>query len=248
MLPGMNGDRQEPGKGQTALKKAYEISYAVFRIASRIGNVAFKEHLERQALSLLDAAAVENYAWVRIVSRAIEYLVRFGSDVGFIHESNKDLILAELQGMELGIVSPEVPTSVEPVPLNDIFSGQETLFRHVSKFRKNNHAKIAANEVHDHAAVEQHQEIAASGAETELSGVVSSGAGSGSMLGPEIRQSAILQKLKESGTCRMRDLQEILPNYSERTLRYDLQTLTEQNLVERIGSGGPAVYYRMRQV
>jgi len=35
-----------------------------------------------------------------------------------------------------------------------------------------------------------------------------------------------------------------LPNISERTIRYDLQTLLEQGLVERVGNAGPSVFYR----
>ncbi len=239
MLCRMNQNRQESGNRQPALKKAYEISYAVFRIASRIGNVAFKEHLERQALSLLDAAAVENYAWVSIVSRAIEYLIRFGADVGFVHETNKEIILNELNAIAVDVAGSLKPGMIEPVSLGDIFSGQEPLFKSVSKFSGNpgsrQSAKIGNEVALNNPAIDPAKE---SGNTYAVD----------SMLGPETRQSAILQKLRESGNCRMRDLQSILPDYSERTLRYDLQSLTEKNIIERIGSGGPAVYYRIRQV
>jgi repressor of nif and glnA expression len=39
-----------------------------------------------------------------------------------------------------------------------------------------------------------------------------------------------------------------LPDTSERTIRYDLQTLVEQSLVERIGNAGPLVFYRASRV
>jgi repressor of nif and glnA expression len=42
----------------------------------------------------------------------------------------------------------------------------------------------------------------------------------------------------------LKDIQEVLPDTSERTIRYDLQTLLEQNLIERIGNAGPSVFYR----
>src|SRR5205807_733369 len=63
----------------------------------------------------------------------------------------------------------------------------------------------------------------------------------------EMRQNAILGRIRQIGNCRIRDIEEILPNSSERTIRYDLQSLVEKNLIERIGTGGPSVYYRVRQ-
>jgi hypothetical protein len=62
------------------------------------------------------------------------------------------------------------------------------------------------------------------------------------------RQIAILDKIRQSGNCKLREIQEVLPNCSERTIRYDLEELIERNLVERIGSGGPAVSYQIRQI
>jgi hypothetical protein len=59
-----------------------------------------------------------------------------------------------------------------------------------------------------------------------------------------IRQATILARIRQSGNCRLKDIQDVLPNISERTIRYDLQTLTEQNLIERIGNAGPSVFYR----
>jgi len=44
----------------------------------------------------------------------------------------------------------------------------------------------------------------------------------------------------------MKDIQEYLPESSERTIRYDLQDLVEQGVIERIGNGGPATFYRAK--
>ena len=62
------------------------------------------------------------------------------------------------------------------------------------------------------------------------------------------RQIAILDRIRQSGNCKLKEIQEILPDCSERTIRYDLEELIERNLVERIGSGGPSVSYRIRQI
>jgi hypothetical protein len=204
---------QQTGKRQFILQKAYEISYAVFRVGSRISNAALKEHLERQALALLDAATVENYAWISTVSRAIEYLIKFGNDIGLINETNAEVIISQLNSMNVGVSGTEKSATAEEIPLDDIFSGHEPLF--VQKPSRIEHAA-------------EHM---------EESNVISSG----------MRQSAILQRIRQSGNCRLKEIQELFPEISERTLRYDLQSLAEQNLIERVGNGGPAVFYRVRQ-
>jgi hypothetical protein len=63
----------------------------------------------------------------------------------------------------------------------------------------------------------------------------------------EERQSAILERIRQIGDCRLSDIQAILPDSSERTIRYDLESLVQQNLIERLGTGGRSVYYRAKQ-
>ena len=58
----------------------------------------------------------------------------------------------------------------------------------------------------------------------------------------EMRQSAILERIRQIGNCRFGDIQAILPETSERTIRYDLEALVQKGLVERLGTGGRSVY------
>ncbi len=58
-----------------------------------------------------------------------------------------------------------------------------------------------------------------------------------------IRQSAIIEKIRQSGKIALKDIIAEFPEVSERTIRYDLQKLCNQGLAERIGNGGPATYY-----
>ncbi len=231
---------KETGKRQFIFKKAYEISYAVFRVGSRISNSALKEHLERQALSLLDAATVENYAWVSTVARAIEYLIRFGSDVGLVHEANAETIISQLGSMNAAVAGPEKAATAEEVPLGDIFSGHEALFKNSGGKSGNGSIESGNGESGNgesgnvnnpaiHSAIHPAMNPASNAAE------------------PGNRQTAILDRIRQSGNCRIKDIQDLLPGSSERTIRYDLQSLIEQNLVERVGMGGPSVFYRIRQ-
>lgn len=60
------------------------------------------------------------------------------------------------------------------------------------------------------------------------------------------RQKQILERIRQSGNCRIKDIQEYFPGVSERTLRYDLQELLLVGSIERLGNGGPSVSYRIR--
>ena len=58
-----------------------------------------------------------------------------------------------------------------------------------------------------------------------------------------IRQNLISEKIRQSGKANVKDLINQFPGVSERTLRYDLQKLCDQGVVEKIGSSGPGTSY-----
>lgn len=65
-----------------------------------------------------------------------------------------------------------------------------------------------------------------------------------------MRQAAILEKIRQSPKKQLqfRDIIAAFPDASERTLRYDLQRLSNQGILERIGQGGPANFYKVREI
>ncbi len=67
---------------------------------------------------------------------------------------------------------------------------------------------------------------------------------------PANRQSAILERMRQFGEkgAKLKDVIAAFPEHSERTLRYDLQRLCGQGVLERIGQGGPATYYKVRVI
>ncbi|MDO8443020.1 MAG: DeoR family transcriptional regulator [bacterium] len=58
-----------------------------------------------------------------------------------------------------------------------------------------------------------------------------------------IRQNLISERIRQSGKANVRTLINQFPGVSERTLRYDLQRLCDQGVVEKIGSSGPGTSY-----
>lgn len=61
-------------------------------------------------------------------------------------------------------------------------------------------------------------------------------------LDSEIRQSMILEKIRQLPNCQLKDLTSSFTDVSERTLRYDLQKLFGHGLVGRMGAGPSTCY------
>lgn len=68
----------------------------------------------------------------------------------------------------------------------------------------------------------------------------------GSVINAAIRQSAIISKVKSGNGdgIKLKEITSEFPDVSERTLRYDLQRLCSQGVIERVGNGGPASHYK----
>jgi len=56
------------------------------------------------------------------------------------------------------------------------------------------------------------------------------------------RQEKIMEFLKEKEKAQVKDIQEILPKITKRTLRRDLAVLTEQGKLKKIGKGNMTYY------
>ncbi len=227
---------------QFIFKKAYEICYAVFRVASGLEHDSFIDHLEDQGLSLLKSAVRDDHENLLLSSKSLEYLLRIGSDVNIINAQNSDLICDELSQLNSAIAGLKKSANPLPIDLSDIFSKQSAL--------------IADTEVAD---VDEYPEIMedmemnskrSSGRPLLVNlneGVITTNASSSNLVvKAAMRQSAILELIRQSDNCHLKDLQEYFKDTSERTIRYDIQGLMGKGLVDRIGNGGPATYYKAR--
>ncbi len=216
--------------GKFLSKKAYEVSYALWRVASRVKSENFKDAIEDAALGLLESSAVENFSKMQSSSSGIEYLLRFGADVGVIHPENSEVIIAELQNnINPAIAELYNSAKKEAVSLDGIFS--------------ENYLPDNENLVDDEIVINESDPEEGRGEFFERT--TDNGNGNG-VAKSAIRQSAILERIRQNGNCRIKEIQEILPDASERTLRYDLQNLLSQGLIERVGSGGPATHYKAK--
>jgi hypothetical protein len=221
---------KETGKERFILTKAYEVAYALFRLAAQMREMDFAESLRASGTAMLSAAAAEDYAAAARSLRVAECLVKFGGDVGLIGTPNVDVLTREIFALDAAIAERKTVAKTDEVNVAEIFSKPE-----------------AAEHLPDVARVEEPAMEPAPMRMEEFRPQPQSQPRQPSN-DSAIRQSVILARIRQSGNCRLKDIQDVLPNISERTIRYDLQTLVEQNLVERIGNAGPLVFYRASRV
>lgn len=210
------------------LKKSYEAGYALFRLAGTLPERTYKAHLEDKALDIIVAALEENRPAGRRAIHVAEYLVRFLRDVGIVHGETAELIIRSLSELDAATAESGKPT---PEPLSNEFLFPESLSR--SK---------------EPALLDSGKHNSASPQVIELPDALPNTAvlhGNGSSEDFNARKVKILEKVRSSGVCRLRDFQEVLKEVSERTLRYDLQRLAGEGSIERVGTGGPGTFYRL---
>jgi hypothetical protein len=214
----------ESGKTTPPITKAYEIAYALSRVAAKIPEKSFGESLMSEGVRLLGFVATGEYEKAEKSLSAAEYFIKLGTGIGSVNFANGETLLAEiaqLNGMIAGLLA--IPKT-EPADLSGIFTS---------------------------AALTRATTLIESPVAIPAKPVAESGNGNDNDMGVLLksgeRQSAILGRIRQSGNCRIKELQDLFPGCSERTLRYDLQSLTEQNLIEKIGTGGPAVFYKNRE-
>ncbi len=209
------------------LKKSYEAGYALFRLAGTLPERTFKAHLEDKALDLIVAALEERHAASKRTIYVAEYVLRFLSDVGAVHPETAGLVIQSLH--ELNAAIAESGNNVEPLPLDFLFPSK-TVEKEESVLLESGKEEPAIEEVIELPDSLPNQASPVSHGSEDFNA----------------RKNKIMQKVRQAGVCRLRDLQEVLKDVSERTLRYDLQRLTLEGLIERVGNGGPATFYRLR--
>jgi len=222
-------------------KKAYEVAYAMFRLSGNIGNRPIAGYLENHCLSFFDSAMYGNVSAANAEAKILEYYLRLGGDTGLIHQNNVEMLISEIDNLNSAIAEyGSIAGNAEPLKLT--FSGNvERGIKLTADIQKK---EISSETINKEIEAITNSEEAIEAVEPQTERQTSPQVVRQSSPQAEIRQSAILQIIRQSGNCRMKDIIEGFPEVSERTLRYDLERLSEQGLIERVGQGGPATSYR----
>ena len=227
------------GKRGEINKKAYELVYALSRISVKILDQNISRKISELGIELLVATLACEYEDAGKYLEAVDYLVKLSIDLGAITFLNGDVLMGEIGNLSSMLTNSADPAT-EAVDIRDFFSSAPP-----GNSRAENARDVSVEEiVFESMRPQSEQEVEIAVSEP---GSNESGNPANNFLKSGIRQMAVLDKIRQSGNCRMRDIQEVLPNTSERTIRYDLEDLIERKLIERIGAGGPAISYRIRQ-
>lgn len=244
---------------QAVRTRAFHISYALIRLSRSTPGV-FSSYFESYAIDLLDRVVSRDFPASRPILESIDYFLKLAVEGEKVSQNNFELISREIESLSSEILELENAAILPNTDLTGIF-GNTSFFADAvtDKVIKTSKGDLTPKDKQDvesydipHSAQNQKpnpEEVFTQGPtyidvmpetkedlprETEKATW-------------EMRQSAILDRIRQRGYCRLRDIEEAFAGTSERTLRYDLQHLIEQNLVERIGSGGPASFYRVKR-
>ncbi len=228
---------------QLQLRKAFEVVYASLRLVGNVKSQAFGAFLENHALGFLDAVIRGDEKATRVAAVGLDYFLRLGAELGFVGYHSAEVVLGELARLDTAIHEQAGELKDQSDEFRRLFSGDLSLkFLNRANLRSLNQGEamgksIAAPIESTAEKVPNFHNPAMSGNTTEERNKAVGGD----------RTSAIIEKIRQSGYCRLSDLQGVLPDVSERTIRYDLERLSGQGLIERFGSGGPATYYRIKR-
>ena len=201
---------------KSVFDKAYDISFAVFRVVATVNNAKLKSALEDSAVDLI----------LEINDQAVDKLgalVRLAASVNEMKTLNAEVLLRELDNIKVEIQSA-VHLGARRVSQSAIGNEDEVDLSNSFADSSEQPVHLGATQVHKQEDEEKDIKINSNIAN---------------------RQSAILSFIRQlPNGCRMRDLIVKFPEVSERTLRNDLHDLTTEGLVERVGSQGPFASFR----
>lgn len=249
-------------------KKSFEVGYAAFRLSANIKSVSFAAYLESYALSLFDAATKGEYGNANAAIALLTQFINFGHAIDLI--GTRDAALFNNEANSLGELIRQSANSAIAIAdilkkeefsqlphslshLNDsiaAFQNNEAKSGNNKKNKAINNAANAAKQDKTKNEENRIQPIAVINSEeakkTEVNDKSVVNSGEHAFLSIEDRRTNIINRIRQSGNCRLKDIEEYMPEMSERTLRYDLQELVAAGEIERFGSGGPSTYYRMK--
>ncbi len=208
-------------------QKSQEITYALMRIAPYIRRIELRHRIERLSLQILEEVGLQNYETALRTASVLESFINLGKAMYEIEPVNANVIIGELKtlGDSLAQLSGLENASETAPNLSPVFS------------------KVPAVIPEERGEALQPDRSAPTATDE-----MNAGNGSGNGLASTIRQSAILERIRQAEN-RQIQLKEILaafPEVSERTMRYDLQKMCSQGVIERVGNGGPGSYYTLK--
>lgn len=200
---------------------AHNISSAVFRVAELVKHKRLREELESAAISLVKDL---NTASIHVLDR----LTRLTEAVGQMNSTNTEVICRELGNLSDMLFQKEAAES----EIDRDFS-VEDMFLEAPEEKE---AIVIPKIESDKESLPLPEVF-----EEQMASPVK-----GQTIQAGDRQAAILEFIRQfPSNCRMKDLTAEFSDFSERTLRTDVQKLIGAGLIERLGGkSGPSSYFK----
>jgi DNA-binding transcriptional ArsR family regulator len=213
-----------------ASMRAYQLAYLILRAVEDHRDPSFASSLRSLGYDILFlTSCAKTYEASRSIG-ALQYFARFGSDAGLLSTHDATLLMNESNEV-YHLIASYVEHSASPasrlpneLPNEDAFQS----FLSVYGLRSD-------DERHKEESREEKikRESESRGASVPANPI-------------EARKNRICEHIAALGECRLRDIADALPDISERTLRYDLQDLSERGIVEKVGYSGTKTRYRIK--
>lgn len=278
-------------------QRSYEVVWAVFRVAGRVGREKIKTILEDRALDFFKSKDIESLL-------GLEDAVKLGADLEEISKINSGVLFREISRLKsiledyniaklravkdmaeknkggLNDLDVEGIFSRPPMLLSEFMSKIANKDRGLAKGADLDHgpssnaenaeiggslnSEVNSSNAPVYSRVEKNNAenaekvlpISNNAENAESSNMDSKKAIKTIDLVSQIggfginssqRKEMMISVLKSKILCRMGDFAVVMPKVSTRTLRYDLKELIEEGAVERVGSGGPSAFIRLKK-
>ena len=227
------------------LDEVSNLSYVLFRIAESIENDYLRDRIKKRAIDLIESSALRGSEEFLNHCSVLRQLVVLSNKLNYVSEKNKDVIISKIYDFEYVLIPEERGSSFdidsvfssysdsEPDVVDDDFDideEEEVFDDDVDKAEEDSSAKNSSAKKEDVLPdIDDSEEDFSSDKKQSKA---------------DIRREMVFEKVKKEGICFLRDLMTAFPDYSERTLRYDLENLIEEGKIEKIGNSGPGTFYR----
>lgn len=203
--------------------KPLELVDALFRVASLVRQPKLKSRLENWGITFLESYLLQETKSISRDVHILGNLIIFGESIGEIPYHISQAFHAQFEQIKAAIRQFEDGKVAE-------FS-VASLFGNSNSYGEAQDGSIYYGSKPNQDGVPKRSEL------DQIVPDISSSI---------VRRDLIARKIRQLGNAAMKDLIAVFPSVSERTLRYDLQRLCEQSILERMGNGGPASYYRLK--
>ena len=103
-------------------KKAFEVGYALFRIASPVEKKGFADHIENNALRLLSASSNKNHEEAIHAINGIEHLLILAGDANIVKQEVCDFVIGEVKTLYSAIAEYQKMKKLPDIDLKGVFT------------------------------------------------------------------------------------------------------------------------------